>query len=379
MSNDKQISFLFELLRKKSITPQDAGCMDLIKTFLEELGFSIKIIDTKNTRNMIASYLTHKARLAFIGHTDVVETGPLTAWNTDPFQPTIVNDTIYGRGAADMKGNLCAFLFAIEKYLKKSDTINFGIDILLTSAEEGSFCAEGIPSLIPHLPNKKVKFCIVGEPTSDKKLGDTIKIGRRGSLSGDIKVQGIGGHVAYPQLTSNPVYMLADVIQTLNRIQFNDSTAAFLASNLEITNVSTNNSSGNVIPQNAFLQFNIRYSGATTAEKIRLTVEESLTDLDVKHEISWTHYGFPYVTKETLLTDIATRAIKKITNITPMASSSGGTSDGRYIAKYCDNILEFGCLNDSIHKPNENIPIKDFNLLINIYHEILQEIEVSTK
>ncbi|NQY43465.1 MAG: succinyl-diaminopimelate desuccinylase [Legionellales bacterium] len=369
---DNKINFLSSLIECKSITPYDHDCQKIITEFLVPLGFEIQSFKKENVSNLLAIRSISKPVFAFVGHTDVVSAEPLEKWDSDPFNATIKDNHIYGRGAADMKGNLTAFLFAVKQFINKYPTYNGSICILITSGEECDECHNGIPTIVKKLPFTEIDYCLVGEPTSTLNLGDTIKVGRRGSLSANLEIKGKGGHIAYPKFCTNPFDSLPDVINEIAKIKWNDKDEIFDETNLEFTNTYTFNKSGNVIPDSIFLNFNLRYNPNTSLETIKESINNAINKHSSNYKINWTTYGLPYKSKENKLFSIASQAVYDIANITPNSSTSGGTSDGRYIADNCNNIIELGCSNSSIHKPNENIKIQDLDNLETIYYKILE-------
>ncbi len=368
-----KINLLSNLIKCKSVTPTDQECQNIITKYLVPLNFEINSFQQGNVSNLLAINSISKPVFAFIGHTDVVEAGPLHKWDNDPFIPLIKDGYIYGRGAADMKGNLTAFIFAVKKFLDKHPKHRGSISILLTSGEEGNECHNGLPEIIKNLPFNEIDYCLVGEPTSESHLGDTIKVGRRGSLSINLEIKGQGGHIAYPEYCNNPIDIIPNIIKHILLIDWDDQDNIFDKTNLEFTNIYTLNNSGNMIPDSIFLDFNLRFNPNTPIEKIKNLINNTIKEHSTDFTIKWTIFGKPYLSKQNKLFSITSKVIKDITKLTPKSSTTGGTSDGRYIANICKNIIEFGCLNTTIHKPNEKINISDLDTLTLIYYRILEE------
>jgi succinyl-diaminopimelate desuccinylase len=369
--NDK-IIFLSDLIRYQSITPFDQECQKIISDFLLSLGFKVTNTQEDNVSNLFATNNTNKPIFAFIGHTDVVAPGNLDKWNSNPFEPIIKDGFMFGRGTADMKGNLTAFLFAVKKFISQHPKHNGSISILLTSGEEGNECHNGIPKIIPTLPYNQIEYCLVGEPTSNISVGDVIKVGRRGSLSGKVCIQGTGGHVAYPHSCKNPIHLVPAVIQQLQNIKWDDQDEIFDSTSLQLTNIYVPNSSNNVIPDKAYLEFNLRFSPNISTEKIKSIIEKNINKEIENVSISWNLFGNPYFSSHNKLFLLACQIINETKNITPIPSTSGGTSDGRYIANICQNIIELGCTNSTIHKPNERICLTELDEIELIYYKLLE-------
>lgn len=360
------------LIRSPSITPDDAGCQVLLIERLVKLGFHIERMRFDEVENLWARYGVSQPLVVFAGHTDVVPPGPLENWISPPFTPTIRDGHLYGRGAADMKASLAAFITAIETYLAEHPHFSGSIGLLITADEEGP-SINGTLKVIETLAarGEKIDYCIVGEPTSDKILGDTIKNGRRGSLSGELTVQGIQGHIAYPHLAKNPIHLIAPAIAELAHFNWDQGNDHFPASSWQISNIHSGTGANNVIPGSITLLFNLRFNTEQTVEGLKKQIHTILDKYQLNYQINWNLSGLPYLTKPATLTAALSEAIKQITGIHPSLSTSGGTSDGRYIAPYCAEVVEFGPINASIHKVNECIALDDLEKLSAIYRQTL--------
>lgn len=364
----KTLNLAKELILKKSITPVDDGCQDLLISHLESLGFTIDKLPSGEVTNFYARKGNEAPLLVFAGHTDVVPPGPLKDWASPPFEPTVKNNRLYGRGAADMKTSLAAFIISIEEFLTENKDHKGSIGLLITSDEEG-IATDGTVKIVEALKNKKEKidFCIVGEPTCVSKFGDTIKNGRRGSLSAKLKVKGIQGHIAYPELIKNPIHTVAPVIDELVNTIWDEGNEYFPKTSWQISNINGGTGATNVVPGFVEILFNFRYSSESTSDILMENVEKILNKHQLDYDIDWQHSGEPYLTETGSLVNALSDAVKEITGNNPTISTSGGTSDGRFIAKICDQVVEFGPINESIHKINENVNIDDIETLKNIY------------
>ena len=371
----KTLNLTKELISKKSITPLDEGCQDLLISHLELLGFTIEKMAYGNVSNFYARKGHEAPLLVFAGHTDVVPPGPETKWSSPPFEPTIKNDRLYGRGAADMKASLAAFIVSIEEFLAENKDHKGSIGLLITSDEEG-IAVDGTVKVIEALKNRKEKidFCIVGEPTCVSKLGDTVKNGRRGSLSAKLKVKGIQGHIAYPELIKNPIHEVAPAIDDLVKTIWDEGNEYFPKTSWQISNINGGTGATNVVPGDVEILFNFRYSSASTADMLKSRFIEILTKHQLDYDIDWQHSGEPYLTEKGSLVDILSDAVEAISRTKPTISTTGGTSDGRFISKLCDQVVEFGPINESIHKINENVIIKDIETLKDVYKLTMSKI-----
>ena len=365
------------LIARRSITPEDAGCLDLIATHLEPLGFTCERMDSNGVSNLWARRGTAAPLFCFAGHTDVVPTGPLEQWTSDPFEPVIRDGVLYGRGSSDMKTSIAAFVEAVTNFVGKHADHAGSIALLLTSDEEGP-ATDGTVKVVQALDARRERpdYCIVGEPTSIKRTGDMIKNGRRGSLSGKLVVKGIQGHVAYPHLARNPVHDVAAAIAELATIEWDRGNEYFPPTTWQISNIQAGTGANNVIPGAAHIRFNFRFSTASTVESLQTRVHGILDRQGVEYDLDWSYDGRPYLTARGDLVDAVARAIKKETGIDTELSTTGGTSDGRFIADICPQVVEFGPTNATIHKINECIPLADLAPLSKIYEQILVELLV---
>ena len=372
---NKTLNLTKELISKKSITPLDEGCQDLLINRLELLGFKIEKMPYGKVRNFYARKGHEAPLLVFAGHTDVVPTGPEVEWSSPPFEPTIKNDRLYGRGAADMKASLAAFIISIEEFLAKNKDHKGSIGLLITSDEEG-IAVDGTVKVIEALKNRKEKidFCIVGEPTCVRKFGDTIKNGRRGSLSATLKVKGIQGHIAYPELIKNPIHDVAPAIDDLVKTIWDEGNEYFPKTSWQISNINGGTGATNVVPGEVEILFNFRYSSASTADALKSRFEKILHKHQLTYDIDWEHSGEPYLTEKGSLVNLLSDAVEEISGTKPTISTTGGTSDGRFISKLCDQVVEFGPINESIHKINENVIVNDIETLKDVYKLTISKI-----
>ncbi|MCE7913387.1 MAG: succinyl-diaminopimelate desuccinylase [Nitrosomonas sp. PRO4] len=356
------------LIACRSLTPADSGCQEILINRLEKLGFRVEKLRFGDVDNFWARRGDTAPVLCFAGHTDVVPTGPLEQWDSDPFTPTIRDGRLYGRGAADMKSSLAAFITAIEAFVAMHDNHQGSIALLITSDEEG-IAVDGTVKVIETLKarGERLDYCIVGEPTCTNTLGDTMKNGRRGSLSGNLIIQGVQGHIAYPHLAKNPIHMAAPVITELANTEWDQGNEYFPPTTWHISNIHAGTGATNVIPGSMNLLFNFRFSTASTAESLKNRVHEILDRHGLNYTLQWELSGNPFLTPKAELAEAMHDAIVKITAIEPQLSTSGGTSDGRFIADICAQVIEFGPLNDTIHKLNENVEVEDLERLSAIY------------
>jgi succinyl-diaminopimelate desuccinylase len=378
------IFLLQELIKLPSVTPKDAGCLDLIESYLKPLGFMCHRLpfgrdDPQATDNLYARWGTSGHNFCFAGHTDVVPTGDLNRWSVGPFGAEIKNDCVYGRGAVDMKGSIAAFVAAVAEVITKYSP-KHSFSLLLTSDEEGP-ATFGTKKVIEWLKAKGevIDSCIVGEPTNPKTLGEMVKIGRRGSLNAKITLQGKQGHVAYPHFALNPIPALLAYLTDLLRETLDQGTDFFMASNLEVTSIDVSNLATNIIPEQATAQLNIRFNSLHTGrsliefleskmEKIRLTHHKGL-----KWSLETTISGESFITKDVKLQNMITQSIQAVTGLTPKLDTSGGTSDARFLKDICP-VIEFGLISDQAHQIDEHVSIKDMVNLTSIYREILVNI-----
>jgi len=361
-----------QLIARRSVTPDDAGCIDLLAGLLEPLGFRSERISANGVDNLWSRRGTAAPLVCFAGHTDVVPTGPLNQWQTDPFAPTIRDGVLYGRGAADMKSSLAAFVVALADFVQAHPDHAGSIAVLFTSDEEGP-AVDGTVKVVEALARRgeRIDYCIVGEPTSVNRLGDMIKNGRRGSLSAELVVKGVQGHVAYPHLARNPVHEVAAAIAELAQTEWDRGNEYFPPTTWQISNINAGTGANNVIPGTATIRSNFRFSTASTVESLQTRFIGILDKHSVSYDVDWRYDGRPYLTRKGDLVDAVARAIRKVTGIETELSTTGGTSDGRFIADICPQVIEFGPTNATIHKINECIRVDELQMLPKIYREIL--------
>lgn len=375
MAGDATLSLAEQLISCRSITPEDGGCIPIIAQRLQCSGFACERIDRGGVANLWARRGTARPLLCFAGHTDVVPSGPLDQWQSDPFRPTRRNGVLYGRGAADMKGSLAAFVTATEAFVSAHPEHDGSIAFLLTSDEEGD-AVDGTVAVTETLAarGEHMDFCVIGEPTSFSRLGDTIKNGRRGSLSGKLTVNGVQGHIAYPQLAKNPIHMVAPAMADLARRTWDRGNEFFPPTTWQISNIHGGTGANNVIPGCVTIDFNFRFATASTPERLKAQVSETLDQHDLDYDIVWTLGAKPFLTARGTLVDASLEAIREETGIEAELSTTGGTSDGRFIAEVCPQVIEIGPVNASIHKIDECVEIADLSRLSAIYRRILEQL-----
>lgn len=363
------------LIACPSVTPADAGCQALMTERLAASGFSIETLQFGSVTNLWARRGDAHPVLCFAGHTDVVPTGPLEEWRSDPFTPVIRDGVLYGRGAADMKSGLAAMVTATEEFVAAHPDHRGSIAFLITSDEEGP-SVDGTKRVVEALKarGETIDWCIVGEPSSGQSVGDTIKIGRRGSLSGRLTVHGVQGHVAYPQLAENPVHTLAPALAELTARTWDAGDAFFQPTTFQISNLNAGTGAPNVIPGELKARFNLRYSPVQTIEALKKTVEDILARHGVRHTIEWYVSGEPFYTPPGELSQAAVEAITAVTGAAPQLSTGGGTSDGRFIAPLGAQVVELGVTNATIHKVNECVRVEEIGLLHRMYRGVLERL-----
>ena len=363
------------LINKPSITPDDCGCQAIMIDRLKKIGFEIYPLKFGDVENFWAVHGNSGPLFAFAGHTDVVPAGDENAWNTKPFEPTIKNGYLYGRGAADMKGGLASMVTATEKYLKENQNHNGRIAFLITSDEEG-VAVNGTVKVMEFLneSNQKIDYCLLGEPSSTSITGDVIKNGRRGSLNGVLKINGKQGHVAYPHLAKNPIHLVSPALDDLCKQEWDNGNDYFPATSFQISNMHSGDGVTNVIPGDAQVMFNFRYSTETTKEELQKKVHEILDSHNLDYSIEWSHSGYPFLTPKGELVSACSEAIKKTKGIETELSTSGGTSDGRFIAQEGTQVVELGPVNATIHQVNESVLVQDLDDLSEIYYQVLVNI-----
>ena len=369
------LSLAQALISRRSLTPFDDGCQEILINRLEKIGFNIERIRCGEVDNLWARRGTSAPLLCFAGHTDVVPTGPVDQWDSDPFKPVIRDGRLYGRGAADMKGSLAAFITAIEAFIAAHPDHGGSIALLVTSDEEG-VAVDGTVKVVEMLKarNELIDYCIVGEPTCVNDLGDTIKNGRRGSLSGTLTVKGIQGHIAYPHLAKNPIHLAAPAIAELAQTSWDNGDEYFPPTTWQISNMNGGTGATNVIPGEVTIVFNFRFSTASTVESLKARVHDILNRQGFDYDLQWEFSGKPYLTPRGNLVKAVSSAIRAVTGIEPQLSTSGGTSDGRFIADICPQVVEMGPRNATIHKINEYVEVKDMEQLPEIYRLILEDL-----
>lgn len=374
MPNDT-LALAQTLIARRSLTPDDDGCQEILIDRLTKLGFTIEKMHVGEVTNLWARRGNTSPVICFAGHTDVVPTGPLEQWHSDPFTPTVHEGRLYGRGAADMKTSLAAFVTAIEKFVAGTENHKGSIALLITSDEEGP-AVDGTVKVVETLKarGELLDYCIVGEPTCTEQLGDTIKNGRRGSLSGNLTVKGIQGHIAYPHLAKNPIHLAAPAIAELAQTEWDQGNAYFPPTTWHISNIHGGTGATNVIPGKINLLFNFRFSTASTVASLQNRVYEILKRHGLDYDLTWELAGKPFLTPKAELANAMRDAIQKVTKIEPHLSTSGGTSDGRFIAEICAQVIEFGPCNATIHKLNENIEVKDVEPLSEIYRLTMENL-----
>ncbi len=364
-----------ELIARPSVTPADEGCQDLLATRLAALGFKVERLRYGNVDNLWARRGDAGPVLCFAGHTDVVPTGPLEEWRSDPFQPAIRDGLLFGRGAADMKSGLAAMLTATEAFVAERPRHSGSLVFLITSDEEGP-SVDGTRRVVETLRERGegIDWCVVGEPSSEQCIGDTIKIGRRGSLSGRLTVHGVQGHIAYPQFATNPVHAFAPALAELVGHVWDQGNEHFQATSFQVSNLNAGTGAPNVIPGELRARFNLRYSPVQRLEDLKSTVEQILQRHKVNYTLEWYLSGEPFFTPPGTLSTAVCRAVQTVTGLTPQLSTGGGTSDGRFIAPMGAQVVELGVVNASIHKVNECVRIEDVDALHAIYLQTLRNL-----
>ena len=382
MTNINELSLAKELIKFPSVTPKDFGVIGYLSKKLKQMGFSCKILEFKDKKskpikNLYARLGKNSPNLCYAGHTDVVPPGNIKDWTVNPFKPSVKNNYLIGRGANDMKSSIACFVSAVDKFLKKREKFNGSISLLITGDEEG-LAINGTKKVVDYLKKKKEKidFCIVGEPTNPNKLGEMIKIGRRGSLSGKIEISGTQGHVAYPHLSNNPINTLISICKKLKERKLDKGNKNFQPSNLEFTSIFVDNKAHNVIPARARAQFNIRYNNnhnsISLKKRINFVVKNICKKSKCKFNIEFTVNGDSFLTRPNKTIYMAKNIIKKITKISPKFSTTGGTSDARFIRKISP-CIEFGLVNKTMHKVDEFVSLNDLKNLTKIYYHILED------
>ena len=372
-----------QLIARPSVTPDDAGCMDLIMAQLQPLGFAFEVIESGPAEFRVRNLWAHRPgrsgqTLAFAGHTDVVPTGPLAQWDSDPFTPTHKNGKLFGRGTSDMKTSLAAMVVATQEFLAAQAQPALGLAFLLTSDEEGP-AVDGTVVVCERLKQRgqAPDFCIVGEPTSVERTGDMIKNGRRGTMSGKLTVKGVQGHIAYPHLAKNPIHTATPALAELVSMTWDQGNAFFQPTSWQISNIHGGTGASNVIPGTVVIDFNFRFCTESTPESLQQRLTEVLHKHQLEFDLTWTIGGLPFLTTPGTLVDAVQQAIRQQTGIETQLSTTGGTSDGRFIAQICPQVIELGPPNATIHKINEHVALADIEPLKNIYRDVLQRLDHS--
>jgi succinyl-diaminopimelate desuccinylase len=369
------LDLAIELIKRPSVTPNDEQCQHYIAQRLEKLDFKAEHLQYGEVDNLWLRRGTDAPLFVFAGHTDVVPVGNELLWDFPPFAATQHDGYLYGRGSADMKGNIAAFIVACERFIQKNPQHKGSIAYLLTSDEEGP-AIDGTVKVIEHLQAQQtqIDWCLVGEPSSSKKVGDTIKNGRRGSLGAHLIIKGIQGHVAYPYLADNPIHRFAPVLNELTHIQWDEGNSFFPPTSFQVSNIQAGTGATNMIPGELAVKFNFRYSTEVQHTQLQQTIIDLLAKHKLEYDIKWEHSGRPFLTSTGELVEAAQAAVQSICHYPTELSTSGGTSDGRFIAPTGAQVIELGLLNDTIHKVNERIHIADLEILANIYQDILQRL-----
>lgn len=366
-----------DLISRQSVTPEDAGCQQVMIERLKALGFAIEVMVFEDTTNFWARRGTETPLFTFAGHTDVVPAGRLDQWHTPPFEPTVIDGHLHGRGAADMKGSLACMIVAVERFIEQYPDHKGSISFLITSDEEGPFI-NGTTRVVDTLMTRDeiIDMCIVGEPSSTNHVGDVVKNGRRGSLTGDLHVKGIQGHVAYPHLARNPIHQAMPALSELAATQWDEGNAYFPPTSFQIPNMNAGTGASNVIPGELDVQFNFRFSTELTHEEIQRRVHSTLDAHGLEYSLNWTINGQPFLTDTGSLLDAVVNAVTEVNHIPPQLLTTGGTSDGRFIAQMGSQVVELGPVNATIHKVNECVNVADLEKLTDMYQNVLKHLLV---
>lgn len=372
---NKVIEYTRQLIARRSLTPDDAGCQDWLAERLAALGFSLEWVHSGGVTNLWARRGTDSPVVCFAGHTDVVPTGPLERWSYDPFTPTLSDACLYGRGAADMKGSIAAFLAAAEDFLAAHPHHPGTIAWLITSDEEGP-AVEGTVKVVERLAarGERIDYCIVGEPTCAERFGDTMKNGRRGSLHGRLRVHGVQGHIAYPGLARNPIHLAAPAIAELAAAEWDAGNEYFPPTTWQISNIHGGTGATNVIPGSVDIVFNFRFSTASSVEGLKARVHHILDRHGLQYDLEWELGAKPYLTPRGRLVEVLAESIREHTGVEPKLSTTGGTSDGRFIADIAREVVEFGPVNKTIHKIDECVGVEELTQLVGVYRCTLERL-----
>jgi succinyl-diaminopimelate desuccinylase len=372
---DETLALAKALIARRSITPEDDGCQQIILERLVPLGFKAEVLRCNDVVNLWIRHGDAKPLVVLAGHTDVVPPGPLEKWHSDPFQPTERDGKLFGRGAADMKTSVAAFVTAAERFVAAHPSHRGSLALLITSDEEGK-SVDGTVRVVEELKRRgeTIDYCIVGEPSSVERFGDTIKNGRRGSLTGRLVVEGIQGHVAYPHNVKNPVHLVAPAIAEMAATAWDQGNAFFPPTSWQISNIHAGTGAQNITPGAVQVDFNFRFSTESTPEGLQARVREILDRHKLEYAIDWTVGGKPFITKRGRLVDTLTSVVKKVSGVSPQINCTGGTSDGRFIIDICAEVAEFGPVNRSIHKVNEAVAIEEIGPLAEVYLAAVEEL-----
>ena len=369
------LDLTMELVARRSLTPDDAGCQALMAERLKKIGFTVESMRFGQVDNFWARRGKAAPLLVFAGHTDVVPSGPVEQWGSEPFTPAVRDGLLYGRGTADMKGGLAAMIVATERFLTTQPKHQGSIGFLITSDEEGP-SVDGTVKVMEVLENRdeKIDWCVLGEPSCLNRFGDTLRNGRRGSLTGILKVEGIQGHVAYPERADNPIHRVAPALAELIAARWDAGNEFFPPTSFQISNFNSGTGAGNVIPGDATVRFNFRYSSAVTKEELKQRVQAVLDRHRFKYSIDWRPMGDPFLTTPGKLSAAMRDAVEKVTGLRPKLDTGGGTSDGRFIAPTGTQVIEFGPCNASIHKIDECVELTDLEQLVDVYEDVLKRL-----
>ena len=377
--NNNLIDLAKSLLEIKSISPNDNGCFDIVESYLEPLGFETKRINYLNVENLYSTIGSKGPLFCFLGHTDVVPSGPEELWDIDPFKPEVIDDYLIGRGSADMKSAVATFLLTAKEFLEENPNPNFRLCVFLTSNEEGQLKDGKINKIIQDLQDagEHINYCLVGEASSSSKLADTIRLGRRGSLSGSLIIKGKQGHVAYPEKVNNPIHIAGKFIDTLKEMVWDQGNEFFQPTSFQISNINSGTGATNVVPGHLEMKFNLRFSSESSEESLKEKILNVLEEHGIDYEIEWVLNAIPFITKQTFFKDVVIKSIDSIMGYKPEINNGGGTSDGRWIAPMGTEVIELGPINETIHQINEKVNIHDLDNLKNIYKEILSNLNRS--
>lgn len=369
------LSLTTQLINCPSVTPDDGGSLKLIEDWLKPYGFRAEYLSVGDVKNLYLKRGHTQPLTVFLGHVDVVPAGNLAAWTHPPFTATVQDGYLFGRGSADMKSGIAAFIVALIRFINARPALTGSLGLLLTSDEEGPSIA-GIRHVMHVLQarGEHIDYCLVGEPSSTEVVGDTIKIGRRGSLSATLTIKGKQGHIAYPQLADNPIHRFASVLQSLTTLQWDSGHPAFEATTCQFSHVHASSGASNVTPGDLQAMFNFRYAPSVTASALQARVTDLLQAQRLHYDVTWKHSGEPFITSQGALIRAAIAATQKVTGLTPVLSTGGGTSDGRFVAPTGTEVIELGCVNKTIHQIDECVKISDLDTLTDLYFELLCEL-----